>query len=205
MGGTRNAVLISLSEGLGTAIFANGQIVSGLNGLAGEFGHIPVEPGGYLCGCGMHGCWETVASSDAALRFYAELAPGSNVTSIQQLMHMTEEGDKLAIQAVERQARALGRGLRMVTAALSPELILITGALTTAWQHFGSIVKDELAASILAGSPPRLEITTEGEVARLRGAAAIALQRHSGYHSSSRRTARTKPVEGKKQEVSKSK
>jgi predicted NBD/HSP70 family sugar kinase len=192
MSGTRDAVLISLSEGLGTAIFANGQIVSGLNGLAGEFGHIPVEPGGHLCGCGMRGCWETVASSDAALRFYSELEPGSNVTSIQRLMHMTEEGDPLATQAVERQARALGRGLRMIVAALSPELILITGALTTSWQRFGSIVKEELASSILAGSPPRLEITTEGEVARLRGAAAIALQRHSGYHRSSRRTSRTK-------------
>jgi predicted NBD/HSP70 family sugar kinase len=107
-------------------------------------------------------------------------------------MHMTEEGDPLATQAVERQARALGRGLRMIAAALSPELILITGALTTSWQRFGSMVKEELASSMLAGSPPRLEITTEGEVARLRGAAAIALQRHSGYHSSSRRTSRTK-------------
>jgi len=189
---TRNAVLISLSEGLGTAIFANGQIVSGLNGLAGEFGHIPVDPAGPLCGCGKRGCWETLASSDAALRFYSELKPSANVTSIQNLMHLAEEGDSLATKAIKKQALHLGQGLRLVTAALSPELILITGALTTAWPTFGSIVQSELISGILAGSPPRLEITTGGEMARLRGAAAIALQRHSGYHSSSRRSMNAK-------------
>jgi predicted NBD/HSP70 family sugar kinase len=198
---TRNAVLISLSEGLGTAIFANGQIVSGLNGLAGEFGHIPVDPAGPLCGCGKRGCWETFASSDAALRFYSELNPNANVTSIQNLMHLAEEGDPLAIEAIKKQALHLGQGLRLVTAALSPELILITGALTTAWSIFGSIVQDELLSGILAGSAPRLEITTGGEMARLRGAAAIALQRHSGYHSSSRRGAKDKSNASKRSET----
>ncbi len=186
MDGIRNAVLISLSEGLGTAIFANGQILSGLNGLAGEFGHVAVEPNGPVCGCGRRGCWETMASSDAALRFYAELVPEAKPLSIQSLLHLTDEGDAAAIAAVERQARWLGRGLRVVTAAVSPELILITGALTTCWARFGPLVEQELVAGILAGSPPRLEITTEGELARLRGAAAIVLQRHSGYLRSTR-------------------
>ncbi len=186
MDGTHNAVLVSLSEGLGTAVLANGQIVSGLNGLAGEFGHIPLDPSGPLCGCGKHGCWETFASSSAALRFYRESVPDSAVTSVQTLLHMSEEGDALAAQAVERQARYLGRGLRLITAALSPELILITGALTTSWERFGPIVQSELEAGILAGSAPRLVVTTEGEYARLRGASAIVLQRHSGYHRSGR-------------------
>ena len=189
---TRNAVLISLSEGLGTAIFANGQIVAGLNGLAGEFGHIPLDPAGPLCGCGKRGCWETFASSDAALHFYSELNPNAKVPSIQNLMRLAEEGDRLAIKAIEKQALHLGQGLRLVTAALSPELILITGALTTAWSTCGSIVQAELTSGILAGLPPRLEITTGGEMARLRGAAAIALQRHSGYHRSSRRGTKDK-------------
>ncbi len=186
MDGTHNAVLISLSEGLGTAILANGQIVSGLNGLAGEFGHISVDPNGPLCGCGMHGCWETLASSNAALRFYNELVPDSGLRTIQELLHLAEDGDVAAVAAVERQARHLGLGLRLITAALSPELILITGALTTCWARFGPIVQKELQAGILGGNAPRLEITTEGELARLRGAAAIVLQRHSGYHRSNK-------------------
>lgn len=186
MDGVRNAVLISISEGLGTAILANGQIVSGLNGLAGEFGHIPIDPSGPLCGCGTRGCWETFASSAAALRFYHEHPAGSNVHDIQDLLYRMEDGDEAALEALEKQALNLGRGLRLITAALSPEVILVTGALTTCWDRFGPIVQEQLAAGILAGSVPRLEITTEGELARLRGAAAIALQRHSGYLSTHR-------------------
>ena len=185
MDGLRNAVLISLSEGLGTAILANGHIVSGLNGLAGEFGHIPIDPAGPLCNCGQRGCWETFASSSAALRFYNATAR-EKAGTIQDLLYRMEDGDAFALKAVSEQARHLGRGLRLITAALSPEVILVTGALTTCWEQVGSIVQRELEAGMLAGSAPRLEITLEGELARLRGAAAIALQRHSGYLSSTR-------------------
>ena len=73
--GIRNAVLITVSEGIGGAILANGQIITSRSGLAGEFGHSPIDPTGPVCGCGQRGCWEVFASSTAALRYYAELAP----------------------------------------------------------------------------------------------------------------------------------
>ncbi len=186
MDGIRNVVLISVSEGLGTAILVNGQIVSGLNGLAGEFGHIPIDPQGPLCGCGARGCWETFASSNAALRFYNEANAGNTVNDIQDLLYRMEDGDEAALKALETQALHLGRGLRLITAALSPEVILVSGALTTSWERLGPIVQQQLEAGILGGSAPRLEIAKEGELARLRGAAAIALQRHSGYLSTHR-------------------
>ena len=196
MDGVRNAVLISLSEGLGAAVLANGQMLSGKDGLAGEFGHIPIDPAGRLCGCGMRGCWETFASADAALHYYAELVPEAKSLTIQDLLHLTEEGDAAAIEAIAKQARFLGRGLRLVTAALAPEVILINGALTSYWARFGPIVEEEMRATMLAGAPPRLEVTSGGEWGRLRGAAAIVLQRHSGYHRSTREPLR-KPVFGK--------
>ena len=184
MDGVRHAVLVSLSEGLGAAVLANGQILSGKDGLAGEFGHIPIDPAGPLCGCGMRGCWETFASSDAALACYAQLAPKAKRGTIQDLLQLTEEGDAAAVEAITRQARYLGRGLRLITAALAPEVILINGALTSCWNRFGPIVEEEMRATMLAGTPPRLEVTSGGELARLRGAAAIVLQRHSGYNRS---------------------
>ena len=184
MDGVRNAVLVSLSEGLGAAVLANGQILLGKDGLAGEFGHIPIDPAGPLCGCGMRGCWETFASSDAALAFYAQLAPNARRGTVQDLLHLTEEGDSQAIEAVTRQARYLGRGLRLITATLAPEVILINGAITSCWSRFGPIVEEEMRSTMLAGAAPRLEVTSGGELARLRGAAAIVLQRHSGYNRS---------------------
>jgi predicted NBD/HSP70 family sugar kinase len=190
--GVRDAVLVTVSEGLGTAILANGQLIMGTNGLAGEFGHSPVDPSGPLCGCGQRGCWEMFASSRASLRYYAEITKTSSAVTIPQLLQLTEEGDKQAIEAVTRQVTWLGRGLRLVTASLAPKKILITGDIATVWPRFGPIVQREMERTMLAGSPPQLEITTDPELARLRGAAAVVLQRHSG----SSRVVRGQPQAG---------
>jgi predicted NBD/HSP70 family sugar kinase len=182
MDGIRNAVLITISEGVGAAILASGQLVTGKAGLAGEFGHVPLNPSGPLCGCGRKGCWEMYASSRAALRFYAELAPKTPALTIRELLNRAEDEDAKAIEALSRQAMFLGQGLRLIATALSPELILLTGDLTISWARFGPIVEAELNGQMLAGVSPRLMVTTDAELARLRGAAALVLQRHSGYH-----------------------
>ena len=184
LAGVRNAVLVAVSEGIGTGILASGQMHSGFNGLAGEFGHIPVDPSGPLCGCGRRGCWEMFGSSRAALRFYHEANPERPHLDIYGLLRKVEEDDAPAIDAVTRQAVALGRGLGLITASLSPELILITGEITSSWQRFGPIVQRELESSVLVGSPPRLATAGDGDFARLLGAAAVLLQRHASYHRS---------------------
>jgi predicted NBD/HSP70 family sugar kinase/predicted transcriptional regulator len=183
LAGVRSAVLVAVSEGVGTSILAGGQLYAGFNGLAGEFGHISIDPAGEICGCGHRGCWETVGSSRAALQSYQELSGGRSI-DIYGLLRLTEENDPVAIEAVSRQAHAIGRGLRLITAALSPELILIVGEITSVWQRFGHIVQSELETSMLAGTPPRLATAGDGESARLRGAAAVLLQRHASYHRS---------------------
>ena len=184
LAGVRNAVLVAVSEGIGTAILAGGQLHSGYNGLAGEFGHIPIDSAGPVCGCGQRGCWEMAASSRAAIQFYRELSPDSRSIDIYSLLRLAEENDPIAVEAVSKQARALGRGLRLITAALSPELILITGEITSVWQRFGPVVQHELEISMLAGPAPRLETAGDAELARLSGAAAVLLQRHASYHRS---------------------
>jgi predicted NBD/HSP70 family sugar kinase len=186
MDGIRNAVLVTISEGVGAAILANGQLVTGKAGLAGEFGHVPIISGGLACGCGRSGCWEMYASSRAALRYYAELVPKAAPLTIRELMNRAEDGDRKAVEALSRQATFLGQGLRLIATALSPELILLTGDLTISWPKFGPIVEAELKSGMLADVAPRLMVTMDAELARLRGAAALVLQRHSGYHRSPR-------------------
>jgi predicted NBD/HSP70 family sugar kinase len=184
MDGVRNAVLVTISEGVGSAILANGQLVTGKSGLAGEFGHIAIDPNGPKCGCGRVGCWEMFASSRAAIAYYSELQPKAPHPSVMELLKLAEDGDEAALKALNRQAVFLARGLRVITTALSPELILLTGGLTASWSRFGPIVEAELASNMLAGEAPRLAITSDVEFARLRGAAALVLQRHSGYNRS---------------------
>ena len=181
--GVSDAVLVAISEGIGTAVLSNGQMITGHGGLAGEFGHVVLDPTGPQCGCGRTGCWEMFASTRAAVRYYNE-ASGKAEAGMTgtRLLNLAVDEDPAAVKALSRQAENLGRGLHAVTAALSPEVILFTGELTSAWQRFGPIVEQELKRQMLAGAPPRVMTTLNPEFARLRGAAALVLQRHSGYH-----------------------
>jgi predicted NBD/HSP70 family sugar kinase len=184
MDGIRDAVLVAIREGVGAAILANGQLVTGRAGLAGEFGHISLDPSGPQCACGRFGCWEVYASSRAAVDYYAEMHPTKARPTILELLSFAEDNDPGAVAALSRQASYVGKGLRMIITALSPEVILLTGELTTSWGRFGPLVLAEASESMLAANMPRIEVTADVELARLRGAAALVLQRHSGYNRS---------------------
>jgi predicted NBD/HSP70 family sugar kinase len=177
MDGVRDAVLVAVAEGVGTCVLTNGQLVSGHDGMAGEFGHVPIDPNGPRCGCGKKGCWEVFGSCRAALDFYQDLRPKSHVATFQELLNLAEEGDTAAAQALTMQAQGIGRGLRMIIAGLSPSTILIAGDVTSAWHRFGPVIEKEAIDLTLAGSPPVIRPTLEGEIARLRGAAALVFQR----------------------------
>ena len=177
MDGVQDAVLVAVAEGVGTCVLTNGQLLSGHNGMAGEYGHISVDPNGPRCGCGKNGCWELFSSSRAALRYYKELRPRGPIVSFQELLNLAEEGDSAAAQALTMQAAWIGRGLRIIIASVSPSTILIAGDLTSAWHRFGPVIEKEAADLTLAGSSPVIRPTHEGEIARLRGAAALVFQR----------------------------
>ncbi len=192
----QNAVLVTISEGVGAAVLACGQLLLGKSGLAGEFGHIPVDPNGPLCNCGEHGCWEMYASTRAALRTYAELVPSDrSINTFSELMALADQEDAHALRAMDLQAAWIGRGLRMITAALSPELILFAGDITACWSRSGPIVQREIHNRMLTGTAPELIAIGDGEQARLRGAAALVLQRHSSYHRSTSTARPRRPAE----------
>jgi predicted NBD/HSP70 family sugar kinase len=177
LNGIRDAVLVTVSEGVGTGVFANGQVISGYHGMAGEFGHFLFDRSGIRCACGRRGCWETFASCHAALRYYHELQPRAGVITFHELLNKAEEGDQFAVQALAKQALHIGRGLGPIIAGLSPRVILIAGDITSAWHRFGSIIEKEVAELTLVGTPPQILPTHDGDIARLRGAAALVFQR----------------------------
>jgi predicted NBD/HSP70 family sugar kinase len=177
----QNFVAVTVSEGIGTGIWANGQLVRGVNGMAGEFGHVPLDLNGPLCSCGGHGCWEVFASNRAALRTYLEPggAPG-NFTFL-DLLSRAEHGDVRAVAALDTMARYIGRGMRMIVAGLAPERIIVVGDLTRSWHRFGPIIEAEVKAQVLPGGcVPRLIPAPEDGMARLRGTVALVLQKDFG-------------------------
>ena len=177
LNGISDAVLVTVSEGVGTGVFANGQVITGHQGMAGEFGHFSMDPSGTRCACGRRGCWETFASCQAALRSYQELQPKAPAITFNELLNKAEEGDKAAARALADQAHHIGRGLGPIIAGLSPEVIFIAGDITSAWHRFGPIIEKEAAELTLVGTPPKILPTHDGDIARLRGAAALVFQR----------------------------
>lgn len=145
--------------------------------MAGEFGHIQLDPDGPRCGCGRKGCWETYASCRAAVQYFRKMRAGNKEVSFHELLNLAEEGSKDAQSALEQQALYIARGLRIIIASLSPAVILIAGEITSAWHRFERIIEREVKSYVLAGTPPRIVPTHEGDIARLRGAAALVFQR----------------------------
>jgi predicted NBD/HSP70 family sugar kinase len=177
----RNLVVVTISEGIGTGVWANGQLVRGLNGMAGEFGHVPLDPQGPPCGCGGRGCWEVFGSNRAALRYYMESNPEGGDLTFQDLLSRAEQGDPKAAAALERMAHYAGRGLRMVVAGLAPERIVVVGDLTRSWHRFGPIIESEVQAQVLPGGAiPRVIPAYEDGMARLRGTVALVLRKDFG-------------------------
>ena len=176
----RNLVVVTVSEGIGAGIFMNGQLARGLNGMAGEFGHVPLDPEGPVCGCGSRGCWEVFASNRAALRYYLESSSRSGLSFL-DLMSLADQGDTRAAKALETMAGYLGRGMRMIVAGLAPERIVVIGDLTRSWKRFGPILEAEVQAQVLPGGcPPLLVPVHEDGMARLRGTVALVLQARWG-------------------------
>ncbi len=170
---TRDLVVVNVSEGIGTGIFANGQLMRGEGGVAGEFGHVQLDPNGLPCGCGGRGCWETIASNRAGLRYYAEIT-GNSLPSFQALLHLAESQDAAAQQALDKMCKALGRGMHMISLALAPSELVIVGDITTFWHVAGPAIDAEMRRFPLIRIP-KLRPAQEGNRARLRSAVALVM------------------------------
>ncbi len=176
MDGVRNAVLVTISEGIGAAILSNGELIYGKNNMAGELGHVPLDVNGPKCHCGGRGCWEMYASSNAALRYYGEGKSKAVAGTIEELLHLVSQGDRSAIKAVIRQAEYLGKGLRLISRTLAPQVILVAGDIVAVWQRVApAIAKSFMAKALPADLRPRI---VPAHQANLRGAAILVLRRH---------------------------
>jgi len=176
-GDASNMIAVSVAEGIGSGLLVDGRILRGRDDLAGEFGHMPFDESGPVCGCGNIGCWETIASNRAGLRYYRELVPDSQVSSFRELLDRAAGGEIQALRAIDKMAGALARGLAIINAGLAPELILIVGDCTALWSRICPILESHLIGKSFTARTPRVVAAMEGDTARLRGAAALVLHK----------------------------
>jgi predicted NBD/HSP70 family sugar kinase len=179
--GVRDLVVITVSEGIGCGILANGQLLRGNGGMAGEFGHSVVDPDGPRCTCGNRGCWEIYASNTAAVRFYS--GGEGTETTFEDLLALAGKQDVRALQALQHMAQWLGQGAARLVNGFAPAALVFVGELTRAWGLFRPAIEKEITRYALGPEPVRVLASDDGEMARLRGTVALVLQRHFGTPS----------------------
>lgn len=141
--GMKHAIVITLGTGLGSGIIANGELLYGADGFAGELGHTVVDPAGRYCACGKQGCLETYVSAAGLCRTLFELLAqrrepsrlrdlGFNQLTSKQIYEAACDGDSIAVAAFDTTARILGMKLADAVAHTSPEAIFLSGGLAAA-------------------------------------------------------------------------
>jgi glucokinase len=188
--GVSDAVVVALGTGIGGAFIADGRIRRGAHHMAGEFGHLLVDPAGPPCGCGRNGCWEQYASGSALGRLARTWAragrlpqvlsrAGGSVDSVES-EHLTAaalSGDPEALAALDEFCRWVAVGLAGLVNILDPEIVVLGGGLVTIGDVLLDPVRAHLARLVVgAGRRPEVPVlaATAGPAAAAVGAALLA-------------------------------
>jgi glucokinase len=155
--GVPDMAMITLGTGIGGAIVLNGKIFHGLNGMAGEYGHITVEPEGVLCGCGNRGCAERYASATAIVRMAREMIAAGEAPQLAKaaassdpeftsrtIYALAKQGDKPALEIFRRFGRAFGMMLADIVNVLNLEMYVVGGGVSNAWDIFSPPMFEEI-------------------------------------------------------------
>jgi predicted NBD/HSP70 family sugar kinase len=180
---TQDLIALTVSEGIGTGLVLNHQLVRGTTGVAGEFGHITIVENGLTCRCGNKGCWELYASNTAAIRYYMGSKSTAQSPSFDDIMRLATQGDSKAIEALNQSAHYLGVGMAMLVTGLAPEVILVIGEITRMWHQVGPIITKTLKERSLTHANTRIIPTDPVSHPRLLGTIALVLQQHFGAPS----------------------
>jgi glucokinase len=151
----KHMCMLTLGTGVGGGLVLNGRAWHGMIGMAGELGHIMIEPNGPKCGCGSHGCVEQFASATAIVRMAHEaiqtgLAPqlaralADQEFSAEVIHNLAVQGDKPAQQVFEKVGWALGIVLAGLINALNLDMYVLGGGVSRAWSVFAPAMFAEI-------------------------------------------------------------
>jgi glucokinase len=155
--GSKDFLFLTLGTGVGAAVVLHGTAYVGAHHIGGEFGHMVVLPGGPLCGCGRHGCIETLASASAVVRRYRSLTQAPADITSQQVAERVQSGDPVAGQVWGDAIGALSIGIANYITLLDPERIVIGGGMADAGQMLFQPLITQLATEVtLQPVPPVL-------------------------------------------------
>ncbi len=188
-------ICMTMGTGIGGGIILDGKVWHGAHGMGGEIGHITVNPEGRLCNCGSYGCLESYSSATGMVKGAIEaisegrrttlkrLSNGDNSKITAKMIHLAAlKGDRLSIAILKEAGRYLGIGIASLLNTLNPEIIILTGAVTGAWDFFMPAARREIERRAHKAIIERTKIVPGmlPESAGIIGAAGLALRRF-GY------------------------
>jgi N-acetylglucosamine repressor len=135
--GRANFAYINVGMGIGTGIVIENKLYRGASGIAGEFGHMTLNPMGSACPCGNYGCWEEYASERSLLRYIREAGGDTSVLSddrplMEQVLNEARLDNRAFIRALHSLGQYLGIGIANVLNALNPDEIILGGSVASA-------------------------------------------------------------------------
>src|SRR6266852_5751852 len=123
-------IYVTIGTGIGGGIVLDGKLYRGVDGAHPEIGHHVVDASGPPCTCGFHGCWESLAAGPAMVAWFESKLPGDypdrGRISGKRICELAAQGDKLARQAVDREARYLGLGRANLINLFTPDAIVLS-------------------------------------------------------------------------------
>jgi len=180
LGAGRNATtlaMFTLGTGVGGAVMESGHVFVGSFGMAGELGHMPIVSDGVVCGCGLTGCLETVASGTAIVARVRDISGATQATP-DEVTEMLTADAALRDQVFSEVADALAQAIVTLRAVTNPDTVVIGGGVM---DRSGSLLLDMITqrvderlarASFVAA--PKIVAATLGNRAGSIGAALLA-------------------------------
>jgi predicted NBD/HSP70 family sugar kinase len=173
----RDLVVLKLDSGVGGGVIVGNELVRGVGGLAGEFGHMTVEPGGPLCPCGGRGCLEALVGIPAILE---QMRSVKGEMTFGEFVELVASGDRPARRVILEAADRIGRAIANILITTGPDLVILSGALTRVGEPFLGAVRESFEQYSITGrqglaTPAQVVLGTLGRDACALGAVVLLL------------------------------
>ena len=172
------------STGLGAGLVTNGVIYRGRHGLAGEIGHLTMDPGGTVCRCGNRGCLETLVGGARLVEQVRQAYSGYRMdlpVGLEAMIERAKAGDQVCTRVLQDASRTIGLALARVANLLNPDVMVLGGDLGRAADLLVEPARTEMKLFSLRGMydhsvPTDLVGSELGMLAGAQGALAFALK-----------------------------
>jgi glucokinase len=172
-------IYVTVGTGIGGGIVIDGKLYRGVDGAHPEVGHHVVDPAGPACSCGFHGCWESLAAGPAMVTWLESHAPANypqreGITA-KRICELAQQGDAVALEAVEHEALYLGLGLANLINLFTPDAIVLSGSVMKSASLFLDRIRTVIrrGCRFVPAEKTELTLASLGDDTNLIGAARV--------------------------------